>query len=314
MQIGRVLSGRLSSYTVQEQLYRTIYSAISSAGERVIIKTERVTHQLNNEKGILAHFRNTPHIRLLLDEVSDPPALVLNRLDGDILEAAKDKPVTGKDLKYVARTVLERIRDMHEAKPLGFIHTDVKPRNILVDYGQHEKGESDRFSEVQLTDFGDAFPTTAVQDLSIKQSSIGAPLWRSPEAIMGMRWGTPTDIWSYGATLLSLVYGRGFHLFRPRSSSPHDPADCDFQVLVQQASHFGPFPDSMKELADENALEMMDKAWQAVQDSKMYQPFETTANADVGQEEMGLLLDIMKLDPRDRPEAGALLGHSWFEA
>lgn len=311
MQIGRVLSGRLSSYTVQEQLYRTIYSAISSGGEQVIIKTERVTHQLNNEKGILAHFRNTPHIRLLLDEVSDPPALVLNRLDGDILEAAKYKPVTGKDLKYVARTVLERLRDMHEAKPTGFIHTDVKPRNILVDYGPHKEGESDRFSEVQLTDFGDAFPTTGVHDLSIRQPSIGAALWRSPEAILGLRWDTSTDIWSYGATLISLLYGRGFHLFQPVASSCNDP-EYDFQVLVKQASRLGPFPDSMKEFADEKALEIMSRAWAAVQDSKMYQPFDKTANAEVGQEEMEFLLDIMKLDPRDRPEAGALLGHSWF--
>jgi len=32
--------------------------------------------------------------------------------------------------------------------------------------------------------------------------TVGAPIWRSPELLLGLPWGTPTDIWSFG-TLVS---------------------------------------------------------------------------------------------------------------
>lgn len=30
--------------------------------------------------------------------------------------------------------------------------------------------------------------------------AIGAAIFRSPEALLGLKWSTPTDIWSFGAT------------------------------------------------------------------------------------------------------------------
>lgn len=33
---------------------------------------------------------------------------------------------------------------------------------------------------------------------------IGAHMFRSPEAMLSLRWGTPTDIWSFGTTVSDL--------------------------------------------------------------------------------------------------------------
>ena len=45
------------------------------------------------------------------------------------------------------------------------------------------------------------------------RSQIGTPIYMSPEALKGQRYGTPTDIWSLGATV-SYVCNQGRHLFR----------------------------------------------------------------------------------------------------
>lgn len=65
-----------------------------------------------------------------------------------------------------------------------------------------EKGDGDgdgdvRFTDIQIADCGNTVPADSAY---AKDSDvIGAPIWRSPEAQLRIGWGTPTDIWSFGA-------------------------------------------------------------------------------------------------------------------
>lgn len=71
--------------------------------------------------------------------------------------------------------------------------TDIKPDNILVNYGQGDI----RFTDVQ---FADCESTVPADSAYAKDGDlIGAPIWRSPEAHLRIPWGTQTDIWSFGA-------------------------------------------------------------------------------------------------------------------
>ena len=55
-----------------------------------------------------------------------------------------------------------------------------------------------RFKDVELADCGD---TTHVDSPHAKDGDIiGAAIFRSPEAMLNMTWGTATDIWSLGTT------------------------------------------------------------------------------------------------------------------
>ncbi len=72
---------------------------------------------------------------------------------------------------------------------------DIKPDNILVNYGP----DSARFSEVQLGDCGDTCMVDPNAD-PLQGPVIGAAIFRSPEAMLNLRWKAPTDIWSFGAT------------------------------------------------------------------------------------------------------------------
>ena len=76
---------------------------------------------------------------------------------------------------------------------------DVKPDNILLNEGSR----SSRFTEVELADCGDATwvdPKNHLK-LSVDGPHMGAAIFRSPEAMIELRWGTPTDIWSFGTTV-----------------------------------------------------------------------------------------------------------------
>lgn len=73
---------------------------------------------------------------------------------------------------------------------------DVKPNNILVNYGR----DSARFDDVQLGDCGDTCMIDPNAD-PLEGHVIGAAIFRSPEAMLNLRWKAPTDIWSFGATV-----------------------------------------------------------------------------------------------------------------
>jgi serine/threonine protein kinase len=71
--------------------------------------------------------------------------------------------------------------------------TDIKPSNVLVNYGNDE---TNRFTDIQLCDFESTVKDDSKHALDGAQ--IGTAMFRSPEAHLEMRWGTPTDIWSFG--------------------------------------------------------------------------------------------------------------------
>ncbi|KAF9253489.1 hypothetical protein DTO027I6_5923 [Penicillium roqueforti] len=103
----------------------------------------------------------------------------------------------------------------------GFVHTDVKQDNILVNYGTEVEGVS--FTDVQLADFGSTIPATS--KYAYDENLIGAPIWRSPEAHLRIGWGISTDIWSFGTMLITLIYGDNYFMFKPDVSADHDEYD-----------------------------------------------------------------------------------------
>jgi len=159
---------------------------------------------------------STPHIRPLLDEIdagTESHTLVMRWLDGDLLNATKDKQLASSEVKLVAKSVLEALRALHAE---GFIHTgepaalhyriatipntdgqaDVKPNNVLVNYAEESQQQ---ITEVQLADFGS---TVSEKSGHAKDGDdISSPIFRSPEAQMQLPWTTATDIWSFGVTV-----------------------------------------------------------------------------------------------------------------
>ena len=81
---------------------------------------------------------------------------------------------------------------------LTFTGPDIKPSNVLVNYNPLDG----RITNVQLADLESTVP--AESKYAIEGDPIGTPIFRSTEAILQMRWGTATDVWSFG-TMVRLL-------------------------------------------------------------------------------------------------------------
>ncbi|PTU25587.1 hypothetical protein P175DRAFT_0430052 [Aspergillus ochraceoroseus IBT 24754] len=313
LRLGQCVRGQNGLYTIGKQLQETVWLArydyksngrfSLSYNQQVILKS--VTHfRLRNERDVLNRFQcRTPFIRPLIDEIvepSDPPAIVLKYLDNHLLNASVSKRLTNQEVKYVARRILEALKVLHEN---NFVHTDIKPDNILVNYGQGDV----RFTDVQLADCGSTVPADSAY--AKDGDLIGAPIWRSPEAQLRIGWGTQTDIWSFGALLITLLYGDNFFLFKPDVPADHD--DYELKILQRQCELFGPFPLTYREICPPETLNILAYIMKSIPPEKK-KPFSRISEQEISKEDKEFILRIMKLDPRDRPSARELLQDKWF--
>ncbi|KAG8631025.1 hypothetical protein KVT40_000165 [Elsinoe batatas] len=307
LKLGQTLQGRLGSYVLASKLQDTVWAATTQHSQNPVIVKYARHWRVRNERDMLLQFQDrTPHLRRLLDEVEiadekEALALILNHLDSDILAVSDRRHLTRDEVKRVGKGVLLALKVLHGD---GFVHTDIKPSNILVNIDP----ESDHVTDVQLADL----ESTVHQDsqYAIDGDPISTPIFRSPEAMLQMRWGPPTDVWSFGATLISLLYGEGFHMFRPKV--PVDHEDYAIGILTKHHHFFGPFPLSYEDIANDEQLEAL--AWiMNNTPAEDMTPFRNISSRELTQADKQFLLKIMKLDPRDRPTVNQLLTDEWFD-
>ncbi|KAI8937194.1 hypothetical protein NX059_006404 [Plenodomus lindquistii] len=124
-------------------------------------------------------------------------------------------------------------------------------------------------------------------------------------------WNTATDIWSFGAMLISLIYGGNFNLFRPNGiDRVHEQYLSG--ILKNQFRYFGPFPAKIREIASPETVTVI--LWLMNEIPKeMTTPFELTTEKEVGKKDREFIGKMMKLDWRDRPSAKELLEDGWWE-
>ncbi|KAH9213715.1 putative serine/threonine protein kinase [Leptodontidium sp. 2 PMI_412] len=303
-QLGQHLRGKAGSYKVTKQLSEFIYFAVNQEENLVVLKAVEGHWRLHNERDILKRFQGrSPTIRPLLDEIEhpvEPPAIVLQYLDDDLSKASRKQRLTRSEIKYVARNILEAIQVLHKD---GYVHTDIKPNNVVVNYGSGEN----RFAEVQLADFGG---TVSIESEFARDGvPTGTSLFRAPEVHLEIPWGTAADIWSFGGTLINLIWGLNFHIFGPEEPEGHEMYDT--KIVVLQHQWFGPFPISYKEITDEDTQEALVGIMSAVPPEKL-KPFRYIGEREICAADKDFVLKIMKLDPRDRPTAKELLQDAWF--
>ncbi|XGW34127.1 hypothetical protein V3C99_018151 [Haemonchus contortus] len=113
----------------------------------------------------------------------------------DAIMIELEKPLTEKQIAYVARYTCEAVAFLHDN---NVIHRDLKAGNILL--------TSD--GVVKLADFG---VSAKLKDRNEKRDTfIGTPYWMAPEVMMcetfkDQPYGTRSDIWSLGITLIEMA-------------------------------------------------------------------------------------------------------------
>ncbi|KAK2782624.1 hypothetical protein FQN52_000834 [Onygenales sp. PD_12] len=265
----------------------------NQAQETVVIKGVRDHPRVEHELAILKTFQSkTSSLRPLIDEIDKDPS-------------SKKRALNQKELKFVSSRVLEALKVLHEA---GYAHTDVKPDNVFVNYRDTDAENGMRFSEVQLGDLGSTYRADCRWAKS--GTPLGAPMCRSPEMIMETPWGTPSDIWSFGAVLISLIYGGDFNLFDP-TTVPYGHEEYNLEVLKRQFQYFGPWPGKYEEVANPETVQAIQWIMQEIPKSKTT-PFSMIAEREVCRKDKEFIGKIMMMDWRDRPTPRELLEDEWF--
>ncbi|KAF3482623.1 serine/threonine protein kinase [Arthroderma uncinatum] len=308
LRLGQVLHGRVGRYVITKEIQQTVWLAKNQNEQPVIVKGVHGHPRVGNERDVLHRFQGrTPFLRPLVDEMDDQsgtPIIALKYLDDQLLNTSIRKTLNRRELKYVSRCVLEALSVIHED---GYVHTDVKLDNIFVNYKAGDNHEN-RFSDVQLGDLGGSCPGDST--LATEGTPVGAPMWSSPEVIMETPWNTATDIWSFGAVLISLIYGGDFNLFRPKTVS-YGHEEYGLEVLKQQFRFFGPFPVKYEEVAGPMTVTAILYLMHEIPQSKTT-PFRLITEREVCKSDKDFIGSIMMMDWRDRPTAKKLLDHPWL--
>jgi serine/threonine protein kinase len=81
--------------------------------------------RIHNERDVLLKFQEQTPLRRLLDEIvqpSQPPGIVLQHLDDDLLAAGKKKRLNRAEIKHIAKIILQALAILHKE---GYVHTDI---------------------------------------------------------------------------------------------------------------------------------------------------------------------------------------------
>lgn len=90
------------------------------------MKTIRGHWRLQNEAAVLKQYQaQSQYLRPLEDEIDepeDPPSIVLKYLDSDLRTESDRQRLTRREVKQVAKCILEALRTLHQD---GMVHTGI---------------------------------------------------------------------------------------------------------------------------------------------------------------------------------------------
>jgi serine/threonine-protein kinase len=110
--------------------------------------------------------------------------------------ARKGPPETALAV-HIIRQVAQALQSAHDA---GVVHRDIKPENIMLT----------RRGEVKVADFGLAQIMERSEGMNLTQegTTMGTPLYMSPEQVNGWKLDPRSDLYSLGVTCYHMLAGR----------------------------------------------------------------------------------------------------------
>jgi serine/threonine protein kinase/formylglycine-generating enzyme required for sulfatase activity len=203
--------GRLAHYDVLEVLGRGAFGIVLKAMDEklqrmVAIKvlapeiaaTSPARKRFLREARASAAIRHEHVVNIHAVDESPLPYLVMEYIPGQTLQQRLDGkgPLEVLAVVQLGRQIAEGLAAAHEK---DLIHRDIKPGNILLEAGVHER--------VKITDFGLA---RAADDASMTRSGLiaGTPMYMAPEQALGKKLDQRADLFSLGSVLYQMVSGR----------------------------------------------------------------------------------------------------------
>ena len=188
--------------------------------------------QMFLQEGALAPRLNHPNVVKTheLGEHDGVLFLVMDWVDGEPLHVltADAQDHGGLPLEISIYVMIQVLRGLHAAhelcdedgKPLGLVHRDLSPQNIMVTPA----------GEVKLLDFGIAKATSVATSFTDAGEIKGKYAYVSPEQVGGQRVDRRSDVFAAGVLLYLLTTGR--HPFKGQSAAETVKKICSVSALA----------------------------------------------------------------------------------
>lgn len=123
------------------------------------------------------------------------PCIVFELLSLNLFELSKKNSFNGFTISLIRRFTFAIVKCLYALSKYDIIHCDLKPENILL--------KQQNRSSIKVIDFGSScFSNKRVHFY------IQSRYYRSPEVILGGKYGPSIDMWSLGCILAELYVGR----------------------------------------------------------------------------------------------------------
>ncbi|CAN9445066.1 unnamed protein product [Alternaria alternata] len=256
---------------------------------------------------LAADFPESRRLRMHVDSNDEENLLIYPYYQNTLLRLLQEDPeVSDAARKKILRQTAEAIQELHSK---DWIHIDIKPDNILVNWTCDEEGTK-TITDVALGDFDIAWkcPTNAV---ITGRHAVGNHMWRSPEAQTGSGMSKASDIFSFGL----VVREEDAILIHKDSEVVKSSLFPEQRVLLRHFTFFGPPNEGLLNRIDDEdwtkALEKMNELAVADLEERPFMRFEVWGQV-LGSEAQKMISGTTKIDPGARSTIDEVLAHPWW--
>ncbi|KAF2760683.1 putative serine/threonine protein kinase [Pseudovirgaria hyperparasitica] len=251
-------------------------------------------------------FGDNHHLRTHVDYNDKENVVIYEGFTTDVLSLVKNyPPLPLKVRKAILQEVGCALRDMH-AK--NWIHLDVKPDNVLVNWHIDKQGQF----HLQKVALGDLDVALKLDNEKLFNHRIGNVMWRSPEGQLGKGVGKHSEVFSFGLLCFYVMTGVEW-LHADFATLEVEPESV---ILFKLLSAFGPLPDAlMKHVNDTESAELLKALWQAISEDETNESFDSWSSdtfPNLDSEVKRLILRMTNLDPLQRASMSDIMADAYW--
>lgn len=273
-----------------------------SVALKVIVNTEIMQEQGRIEVGIIQHLNSldkagNEHIIRGLDFFIFRRHIcatfeILGQNLYEYSRSIRFRPIASSAMKPIAQQILSALAFCHTN---GVVHCDMKPENILLTPGG--------FKGIKVIDFGSSC-FVGHQRYEYIQSRF----YRAPEVILGVQYGPPMDIWSFGCIVIEMMIGK-----------PIFPGNDEHEQLDMLMEVFGPPPkDLLMKCSRKHEFFTSDGRLRVPKDRRRRRQIGSITLQQITRITDNLLIDLLnrcfEWDQTKRITAVEALNHPYFTA